>query len=96
MDKESDYFTKKPCPNCGRKSVEVESVGYSCPAVYFLVCKSCNHRWSGSVPGTGIKVISGEEAVRKRPELYLDCDNETYREIAEEEMRKRNEESGGK
>lgn len=67
MVKESDI--NGPCPNCGEKTLIMVDVRYSCPLQFIAVCKSCGFSAKGE--GEPIKVLSGEDAVRKRPELWI-------------------------
>jgi rubredoxin len=74
-----------PCPNCGKKELKVERIGYSYPAVYFFSCKKCGYGFSED-DGEGVKVLTQEESIRKRPHLWLDHEDPKIRKMAEEAM----------
>jgi len=89
MGKVEYEYQNRTCPMCGHKPL-LCTVGYSCPAVYMFTCTNCHHVFNECDPNeTGIRILRGEEAVRKRPQMYLDCDDEELRQIAIEEIERR-------
>ena len=61
--------TYTECPICG--SYLHTSIGYSMPATYMFHCNDCD--WCASACGDEqIKVLTFEEGIKKRPQLYID------------------------
>tara|TARA_Y100000310_G_scaffold72876_2_gene69037 strand:- start:410 stop:697 length:288 start_codon:yes stop_codon:yes gene_type:complete len=78
------------CDRCGLVKLKPAGVVYTAPAYYGWVCENCGR--GGEIQGDeGINILEGEEAVRKRPQFYLDSDNPEWRKIAEESMKGLNE-----
>jgi len=62
------------------------TVGYSCPLTYICKCKDCKDLNYHSDPDEdGINVLSGVDAVKKRPHMYLD--DPKWGKVAREEIR---------
>ena len=57
--------------DCGTE-MESGNVYYTCPLVYEFKCPECDA--IKKIKGEGIKVLTPEEARKKRPELYKDED----------------------
>ena len=69
------------CSKCGE--VKPTNIGYSCPAV--ANCPNCNEDLVD--PEGGIKILSLEESVRKRPSMFKDIEKGHYR-LTDEELKK--------
>ena len=79
-----DDFQKKITANncdCGGKIIP-NGVGYSCPAVYYFKCDKCGYSFDETDPEDGIKVLTFEESVKKRPHLYLEHEDKKIRDLA--------------
>lgn len=80
-------FSEK-CLKCGGEVVE-ESVLYTCPLIHILKCSGCGHEVGRE--GEGIQILSLEEGIKKRPEMYLNCGDSALEEKARKIMEKENE-----
>ena len=75
----------KPCHCGGELTV---TVGYSCPLNYICKCKKCKDLSYHSDPDEeGLKVLSGIESVKKRPQMYLN--DPKWDKVAREEIERR-------
>ena len=64
------------------KILSMTNVKYSCPLQFTAVCSNCYFSEEGE--GEAITVLQGEDAVRARPEIYLNCDNPEWCKLAKE------------
>ena len=70
------------CPACGEYELEIGPILWSCPCQFTARCRKCNHKEPGQ--GSPIKVLTGEEAVKMRPNYYLDHKDPAFRRLAKE------------
>ncbi len=77
MDEYESIFI---CPEHG--NIEPSQIGYTCPLSGR--CPECGKWILDSSPEGGIKVLSGKEAVLKRPELYKKHHPEIYEKYKSE------------
>ena len=76
------------CPQCKHKPLKTIMVLYSCPLIYKMECPKCLHKFEKEF-GEYLKVLSGEDAVRARPYLYIDDERfPEWQKIAREEIKK--------
>jgi hypothetical protein len=80
---------KAPCGACGEECVTI-CIGYSCPITLRVKCKGCGSEFD-RVGDEGIKVLSQEESIRKRPHWWADSEDPEIRKIALDELKKQKE-----
>jgi len=69
MIEEFDNATEA-CPHCGAKNfAKVLGVLYSYPTTMKFKCLFCHREYTKTFGG--IRILRGEEAVRKRPQMYI-------------------------
>ncbi len=73
---------KIACPACGQRSLKLTDTFYSAPLTIKTLCKNCGSKETGQ--GHPVKVLTTEEHIRKRPEMYLGCDNPEWNKLAEQ------------
>lgn len=77
------------CPQCFNKTLKIDCIGYSMPTHYEIKCETCGYEFSDS--GEQIKVLSLEEHIQKRPELYIGHENPDFDKLAREVISKRDQ-----
>ncbi len=87
-----EELSKEPCPRCNTNTLTMTNVMFSCPLQFTIFCTNCSFEEFGE--GQKIKILYGEEAVRKRPEMYLDHEDPKWRKLAEEVIAANNPELG--
>jgi len=65
------------CPRCGYEAQSFK-VFYTNPLTY--ECPKCKQTFNRPGDGSGIKVLTGEEAIAKRPEMYSEADRKRIRD----------------
>jgi hypothetical protein len=57
------------CKSCGVEAQDSEvTVGYTAPLIFWWMCRFCGQDCMAR--GRPIPVLTGEEAMKKRPEMY--------------------------
>ncbi len=76
-----------PCPCCGQHLLKMSNVRYSYPKLFTIHCEGCDYKEESE--GKPPKILSAEEHIKKRPEMYLGHENPEWNKLAEEEIERR-------
>lgn len=71
----------RKCPECGYEGSNF-SVKYAAPLLY--ECPLCKSHHTDPNDGSAIRVLSGEEGIKARPEMYSEEDKARIRKQAKE------------
>ena len=82
-----EEIKKAPCEFCGGEC-KILIVLYSCPVQYEMQCTKCGQKIRREGKG-GIKVLTLEESIRMRPQMYAEDEDPARRAIALDELERR-------